>query len=97
MTHSWSRRAIFIYKKAGGIPLSLVDDPFSSKPDARHFIGLFTQPGDLVLDPFGGSGTTAVAALRLGRRIWTCDISSDAVATARARVAETMAEAGRPR
>jgi site-specific DNA-methyltransferase (adenine-specific) len=30
------------------------------------FIRLFTQPGDLVLDPFAGSGTTCVAAARLG-------------------------------
>lgn len=28
----------------------------------------FTDPGDLVLDPYTGSGTTGVAALRLGRR-----------------------------
>lgn len=28
----------------------------------------FTDPGDLVLDPFAGSGTTGVACLRLGRR-----------------------------
>jgi site-specific DNA-methyltransferase (adenine-specific) len=31
------------------------------------FIKLFTQPGDWVLDPFLGSGTTCVAALELGR------------------------------
>jgi DNA modification methylase len=31
------------------------------------FIRLFTQPNDVVLDPFIGSGTTAVAALKLGR------------------------------
>lgn len=31
------------------------------------FIKLFTEKGDLVLDPFIGSGTTAVAAARLGR------------------------------
>jgi hypothetical protein len=28
----------------------------------------FTQPGDLVLDPYAGAGTTGVAAVRLGRR-----------------------------
>ncbi len=31
------------------------------------FIRLFTQPGDLILDPFNGSGTTCVAATRLDR------------------------------
>lgn len=28
----------------------------------------FTQPGDTVIDPFAGSGTTGVACLRLGRK-----------------------------
>ena len=31
------------------------------------FIKLFSSPGDVVLDPFAGSGTTAVAAKTLGR------------------------------
>ena len=32
------------------------------------FIRLFTKPGDIVLDPFLGSGTTAIAAKKMGRR-----------------------------
>ncbi len=32
------------------------------------FINLLTQPGQLVVDPFGGTGTTALAAEQLGRR-----------------------------
>lgn len=42
----------------------------STKPEAllRELVSDFTDPGDLVLDPFMGSGTTLVAAKRLGRR-----------------------------
>lgn len=34
----------------------------------RKFIALHTKPGDTVLDPFCGAGSTGVAALELGRR-----------------------------
>lgn len=33
-----------------------------------ELVGLFTDPGELVLDPFCGSGTTGVACLATGRR-----------------------------
>jgi site-specific DNA-methyltransferase (adenine-specific) len=32
------------------------------------FVNLLSQPGQLVIDPFGGTGTTALAAEKLGRR-----------------------------
>lgn len=35
---------------------------------AEFFIRFLTEPGDLVLDPFGGSNTTGAAAEKLGRR-----------------------------
>jgi site-specific DNA-methyltransferase (adenine-specific) len=37
-------------------------------PLMLELVELFTDPGDVVLDPFCGSGTTGVACIRLGRR-----------------------------
>jgi site-specific DNA-methyltransferase (adenine-specific) len=41
----------------------------------ERLIRAYTNPGDKVLDPFGGSGTTAVVAQALGRDCTTIDIS----------------------
>jgi hypothetical protein len=50
-------------------------------------IQVLSMPGDLVLDPFGGSGTTAVEALRLNRRVMVCDRMSASVLITRAKLA----------
>jgi len=46
----------------------------------RELISMLTQPGELVLDPFVGSGTTAAAAVAEGRRFIGCDVDPGAVA-----------------
>jgi methylase of polypeptide subunit release factors len=49
----------------------------------------FTEPGETVLDPFMGSGTTGVACLYLNRRFIGCDNDPSAVAVATKRIRET--------
>lgn len=53
----------------------------------KHLIEAVTRPEDLVLDPFLGSGTTAVAAKVLGRRYIGIELDAGYVRTARARLA----------
>lgn len=54
----------------------------------RHFIELHTKPGDLILDPFMGSGTTGVAAAELGRDFIGIELDPDHFATAFARISD---------
>ncbi len=52
----------------------------------RRLIDLYTYQGDVVLDPFMGSGSTAVAAIRTGRHYIGFDTDADYVERAGARV-----------
>lgn len=45
----------------------------------EFFIKLFTKPGDVVLDPFSGSGSTGIAASQLGRNSVLIDNSQEYV------------------
>ena len=49
----------------GGVPFAK-----GKKPERllRRLIRMFTRPGDMVLDPFAGSGTTAAVAHKMGRQ-----------------------------
>ena len=96
----------FIYpedvKRGGAHPA-----PFPEKLPAR-LIRLYTLgtcenfPGEIVLDPFAGTGTTCVAAKRMGRRYVGIDINESylQIAAARLRAAEArelMLLVGRPK
>jgi adenine-specific DNA-methyltransferase len=54
----------------------------------RPLIEAFTQPGDKILDPFAGSGSTVVAARQLHRRARGIELDADHCATANARFTE---------
>ncbi len=91
--------------RSRGVPMDDVWDLPIVAPSARERVGyptqkplrlldrvirMTTRPGDLVLDPFCGSGTTLVAALAAGRRALGVDVAPEAVELARRRV-EAMA------
>lgn len=57
------------------------------EPLLQRIVESTSDPGDVVLDPFAGSGTTALVAARLGRPFVTIDQSEIALATASKRLA----------
>jgi DNA modification methylase len=57
---------------------------------ARDHILSWSNEGDIVLDPFGGSGTTAKQARELGRRFIHIDVNPDYCEIARKRLAQSL-------
>lgn len=93
-------KPLLFFAKPSWKPDAWFDDTFSSEGRekdlhdwqqsvgaARYYIETLSTAGGLVVDPFLGSGTTAVAAKELGRRFIGCDVDADAVASAQGRVA----------
>lgn len=92
-------KPIYAFVKGWGSPRTVMYDPFGGSGNdkahhrwgqdlssARYYIDCFSRPGDTVLDPYCGGGTTAVACKYL-RRHWLCfDVDETAVTTARARL-----------
>ncbi len=64
----------------------------TQKPEAliTRIIQASSNPGDVVLDSFSGSGTMAVVAQRLGRRWIGCDINKGAIQTTAKRLQGVM-------
>ena len=71
LTNLWDDLLSNNLHKEGGIKF-----PKGKKPEAliRRVLELTTKPGDLVLDSFAGSGTTAATAHKLGRRWITIEL-----------------------
>ncbi len=54
----------------------------------RRLASIYTFPGDLILDPFAGSGSTLLAAVDEGRRAVGMDISQEYVDICRSRLGD---------
>lgn len=89
-------RSYFVNKSSGGVknphptmkPIDLM----------RAIVEDFTNPGDLVLDPYTGSGTTGIACNQLGRHFvgWERDANYHAIATRRLRGDEAKPNPAQP-
>ena len=62
----------------------------TQKPVAlmSYFVSVLSNPGDLVFDPFMGSGSTGVAAVTLGRRFTGVELNETYCDIARKRIEE---------
>jgi DNA modification methylase len=71
-------------------PESFADAHFATMPPelARRCILAGSRKGDVVLDPFGGAGTTGLAALQHGRRALLCELNAEYVEIQRRRLAQ---------
>ncbi len=59
----------------------------------RDIVERFTNPGDIILDPFLGGGTTGAAAVSMGRKFIGADIEQKNVDIAEQRIKEVYADA----
>ncbi len=66
----------------------------TQKPEEliARIVRVCSNPGDLILDAFIGSGTTAAVAQKLGRRWIACDINKGAIQTTSKRLQEVFRE-----
>ena len=83
----------------GKLKRDVIETPVESVKGCKHpaiyptavvseFLRLLTRPGDVVIDPFMGSGSTALACKQLDRRYLGCDINPSYCAEAQTRIAQ---------
>jgi DNA modification methylase len=73
-------------KQAGGSTIGGAPHPTTKPlPLMRELVSLFSDPGETILDPFAGSGSTGVACNQLGRNFLGWELSAEyhAIATRR--------------
>ncbi len=87
----WLRDLVFAEGRGGPDERPLHPWQQALEP-VRHWVRQVSEPGELIVDPFLGSGTTAVAAVLEGRRFLGCDLDPACVETARCRLVELEEE-----
>jgi DNA modification methylase len=75
----WTARVVYRSKHPAPFPIDL----------PAKAIEACTRRGDLVFDPFGGSGSTAAVAKAMGRNFLTCDISKQYCSWMKERIEKT--------
>ena len=94
---------LLFQRRDAGTPTYIMDDVFASagthEQDTRFhhwgqnesgfasIVERLTEPGQMVVDPFLGGGTTGIVCRDLGRRFVGCDTDAAAIHAARERVA----------
>jgi site-specific DNA-methyltransferase (adenine-specific) len=77
----------FVYDTTSGGREKDAHDWQQAEAEAAYYIGKLTAPNETVFEPFVGGGTTAAAAISLGREIIACDLDAEKVAISRGRIA----------
>ena len=93
----WAVKGRFAFP--GGRPMSVLSVPKPSGKNRTHptekpvelmhqLLQVTTRPGDLVVDPFSGTGATGVACALSGRRFFGTELNGTYARKARQRIAE---------
>lgn len=90
-TSMTGRAEMFRYCANGGFVARENREHPTQKPESLMIWCLRFAPDGLVADPFMGSGTTGVAAVRLGRSFWGVELKPEYFAIAKRRIQEELA------
>ena len=95
-------KPILVYRN-GGDPINIGSDLFRNNKSDKNFhewgqgldgyewqVENFTQPNDIICDPFLGGGTTAIAALKHGRRFVGFDVDAESVSISKGRLKDCL-------
>jgi len=95
-------KPILVYRN-GGEPVNIGSDLFRNAKREKEFhewgqgvdgyewqVENFTQPNDIICDPFLGGGTTAIAALKHGRRFVGFDVDAESVSISKGRLKDCL-------